>query len=308
MPGIDGAMLREWRRSRGWDVPEMAQRLRRAAREAGVPVATLTGLVRMIYAWERGDHGLSERYELLYRRALGLAVGYPCDPDVPQDLAQDEDEIVRRHDFLVLAGAATASMLTGPFTRTRPEPHPAAPVDEASVSALTVITGAQRRLEATTPARDLAKSVMAHTDTARHMLIRAGQSPHSVGIAAALSEACGLAAWLHADMTDTGTARACYRQAIQAAGLARSDLLAGYMRGSLAAFEADVGVPALGLPLIEQAWQQIGKLGRSTPVAWLLAVQALTLAGAGEGGDAAWRALGHAEQVLARGDNAEAPP
>ena len=64
MPGIDGATLRAWRRSRGWDVPEVAQRLRRAAREAGVPVATRDGLVRMIYAWERGDHKLTERYEL----------------------------------------------------------------------------------------------------------------------------------------------------------------------------------------------------------------------------------------------------
>ena len=46
----------------------MARRLRRAAREAGVPVATHDGLVRMIYAWERGDHKLTERYELLYAK------------------------------------------------------------------------------------------------------------------------------------------------------------------------------------------------------------------------------------------------
>jgi protein tyrosine/serine phosphatase len=36
----------------------------------GVPVATHDGLVRMIYAWERGDHKLTERYELLYATAL----------------------------------------------------------------------------------------------------------------------------------------------------------------------------------------------------------------------------------------------
>jgi hypothetical protein len=63
-------MLRTWRRSRGWDVPELARQLRRAAREADVTVAAPAGLIRMIYAWERGDHDLSERYELLYR-ALG---------------------------------------------------------------------------------------------------------------------------------------------------------------------------------------------------------------------------------------------
>jgi transcriptional regulator with XRE-family HTH domain len=71
MPGLDGEMLRAWRRSRGWDVPELARQLRRAAREGNVTVAASAGLIRMIYAWERGDHDLSERYELLYR-ALGL--------------------------------------------------------------------------------------------------------------------------------------------------------------------------------------------------------------------------------------------
>src|SRR5260370_25043708 len=71
MPGIDGGTLRAWRRSRGWDVPEVARQLRRAARDAGVDIAAPAGLIRMIYAWERGDHELSERYELLYR-ALGL--------------------------------------------------------------------------------------------------------------------------------------------------------------------------------------------------------------------------------------------
>jgi len=76
MPGIDGSALREWRRSRGWDVPEVARQLRRAAREAGVSVAAPAGLIRMIYAWERGDHDLSERYELLYR-SLGLGAGKP---------------------------------------------------------------------------------------------------------------------------------------------------------------------------------------------------------------------------------------
>ena len=64
----NGGGLREWRSSRGWDVPELARRLRRAADE---PVAAHDGLVRMVRAWERGDHHPSERYELLYRR-LGL--------------------------------------------------------------------------------------------------------------------------------------------------------------------------------------------------------------------------------------------
>lgn len=68
MPGIDGQTLRAWRRSRGWDVPEMARQLRHVA---SGPVADHDGLIRMIRDWERGRHKLTERYELLYR-AVGL--------------------------------------------------------------------------------------------------------------------------------------------------------------------------------------------------------------------------------------------
>jgi hypothetical protein len=73
LTGIDGRMLREWRRSRGWDVPKTARELRHVASE---PVAAHDALVRMIRGWERGDHELSERYELLYRR-LGLEAAQP---------------------------------------------------------------------------------------------------------------------------------------------------------------------------------------------------------------------------------------
>jgi Ankyrin repeats (3 copies) len=68
MPHIDGEALRAWRRSRGWDVPETARRLRRAAVDDQMPVHD--ALVRMIWRWER--LGLkTERYELQYR-ALGF--------------------------------------------------------------------------------------------------------------------------------------------------------------------------------------------------------------------------------------------
>ena len=78
MAMTNGGELREWRRSRGWDVPELAGRLRRAADE---PIAAHEGLVRMIRAWERGDHHPSERYELLYRR-LGLPRGTRMEPNL----------------------------------------------------------------------------------------------------------------------------------------------------------------------------------------------------------------------------------
>jgi hypothetical protein len=73
MPEISGETLRAWRRSRGWDVPEMARQLRKAA--SNDPMPAHDALVRMIYRWER--LGLkTERYELLYRK-LGAGTPHP---------------------------------------------------------------------------------------------------------------------------------------------------------------------------------------------------------------------------------------
>ncbi len=112
MAVIDGGELREWRRSRGWDVPDLARRLRRAADE---PVAAHDGLVRMIRAWERGDHRPSERYELLYRR-LGLPQGNEngAEPQPAPTRRQEGTEPVRRRTFVELTGISLAgAMLSG---------------------------------------------------------------------------------------------------------------------------------------------------------------------------------------------------
>ena len=117
MPHTDGPVLRAWRRARGWDVPETARQLRRAARELRQPAAEHGGLVRMVYGWERGDHDVSERYALLYARALGvspddLASG-PVKPGVSSLLpvvgSEDGDDPVRRREF----GIATMGLLAG---------------------------------------------------------------------------------------------------------------------------------------------------------------------------------------------------
>ena len=102
----NGGELRGWRRSRGWDVPELARWLRRAADE---PVAAHEGLARMIRAWERGDYRPSERYELLYRR-LGLPPGNENGPE-PQPTptqGQEGTEPVRTRTFVELTGISLA--------------------------------------------------------------------------------------------------------------------------------------------------------------------------------------------------------
>jgi transcriptional regulator with XRE-family HTH domain len=72
VPRINGERLRELRRARGWDVPEMARRMRIAASDGALP--DHDALVRMIRRWEREGLNTSraERYELLYATALGV--------------------------------------------------------------------------------------------------------------------------------------------------------------------------------------------------------------------------------------------
>ncbi len=148
-------------------------------------------------------------------------------------------------------------------------------VDETTASTLTSITGAQRRLEATTPARELARGAVAHVDLANRILGRASRSPFAGDIRAGLSEAAGFAAWVHADMQDTGTARLYYRRAIDSARQAENALLAAYMLGSLAAFEIDADDPMLALRLITRARREIGEQPPPTARAWLSSIEAL---------------------------------
>jgi tetratricopeptide (TPR) repeat protein/transcriptional regulator with XRE-family HTH domain len=92
MPRADGATLRAWRRSQGWDVRQMAVQLRRVAAEAGQQVAARDALVRMIHGWERGQHRITERYELLYYKALGTV---PDDGDLASGAVPAEPTLLR---------------------------------------------------------------------------------------------------------------------------------------------------------------------------------------------------------------------
>lgn len=71
MARITGAHLRAWRQWAGWDVPETARQLRRAAGD-DPHIATHDSLVRQIRRRERENSGASERHILLYARALGI--------------------------------------------------------------------------------------------------------------------------------------------------------------------------------------------------------------------------------------------
>ncbi|GAA3721427.1 transcriptional regulator with XRE-family HTH domain [Spinactinospora alkalitolerans] len=189
-------------------------------------------------------------------------------------------------------------------------PLPAAPgcgdIDETTALTLRAITGGQRRLDASSPARDLAKAAVAHLELSGRTLARARRTPFAADVAAAASEAAGFAAWLHADMGDAGSARSYYRTAVERARQSGHGLLDVYMLGSLASFEIDAEDPELGLTLAVEAGRRMGDDAHPTAQAWLACVRALGRAGMGDAA-AAHREIARAEAAVRRPDNA-APP
>ena len=69
--GTHGQRLREQRQARGWNIPQMARKLRESAALAGDTLPRPECLVTMIRRWEKGG-GISERYHLHYSRAFQI--------------------------------------------------------------------------------------------------------------------------------------------------------------------------------------------------------------------------------------------
>ncbi len=316
MTRIDGGTLREWRRSRGWDVPEMAQRLRRAAREAGVPVAALRGLVRMIYAWERGDHAISERYQLLYAKALDLAPerlpGVPADPpDVP-DLAgspvsplilgisdasaeasypepsggQDGNDVRRRELLGVLSGAVVgAGFAELERLRRSVDSSLSAPPTGRDADEWERTTSSYAHEVGVLPSRDLLPRLLADFSEAGARLTDAsGHTRHR--LARVVAELGALTAITFVSLGDPHTADRWWRTAARAADEAGDHRSASLIRGRHAIFSLYSIQPARTvLSLADEAIAA----GRYTPCAGVTsgyAARAQALAQLGSNHDA----------------------
>ena len=229
-------------------------------------------------------------------REISIRIGVPL--HLLRFGARGDDDPTKRRDF---GKVVALTALAGVALPKR------ADVDETTAAMLTSITGAQRRLEASTPARELARPAVAQVDLANRVLGRAARSPYADEVRAGLSEAAGFAAWVHADMQDTGSARFYYRRAIDSARQADKALLAAYMIGSLAAFEIDADDPLTGMNLLTRARREIGERPPATARAWLLSIEALGHATARDEA-AALQALRMAESAIRAGERAVAPP
>ncbi|MFI6576305.1 multiprotein-bridging factor 1 family protein [Nocardiopsis sp. NPDC050513] len=305
--------------------PDLWTRPRIAAALATCDMATVIEGVREARGWSQGDLARAVDYSQSWvsrvvngqqsltvsqvqdlARRLAIPLHLIRFADDPHRDGRDQKGVddTRRRDFgRVVAAGALVTTVSHPPGRDG-APHP---VNETTAPALRSITGGQRRMDATSSARHLLPSAVAHVHLAEQMLTHSRGTPFFTELSAAASEASGFAAWLHADQGDMGSARMHYRTAVVRARQAGMRLLDVYMLGSLAAFEIDTAEdPELGLGLVREAEHVLGPAAHPTARAWLNCVAALAHAGTGDRSAAA-RALGRADREVSRPGNADPP-
>jgi transcriptional regulator with XRE-family HTH domain len=265
---MDGTPLQRHRRARNWTQEQVADQLRQlGGDDLGIDANAVSRHERGIIAMPRPPY--PELYARLYRTTVGTL--WP-----PGRIGGME----RRRFLQAVAATPLAALLGGA---------------DPSTEAITTVTGGFRRLESTTAAADLDAPVGAHLRFIAGQLDRGGSQ-----VAAAASEAAGLGAWLAVDQADDAAAGRRYRQAVGYAQRSGSDVLAGYMLGSMVLWAAETGRPTEAARLLGQARRAIPAAAPPTVQAWLAAIEAMAEASAGNA-DAALAACKRAESAVAAG-------
>ncbi len=168
-------------------------------------------------------------------------------------------------------------------------------------------TASYRRLDGSTPSRELAEAVQSHLRLVQTVTRAARDDGQRARLAAVGSEAASLVGWPSWDMGDHGSTRTWYGSAIKAARAAGDPLLAAYQSGSLAQFEADAGNGVQALHWARTARKFLDARRPAVADAWLSSVEALAYASAGNE-RAADRALTTSRALAERLGSQEPPP
>jgi hypothetical protein len=264
---MDGTPLQRHRRARNWTQEQVADQLRQlAGQELGIDANAVSRHERGIIGIPRPPY--PELYARLYRTTVATLW--------PGRMTGME----RRQFLQAVAATPLAALLGG---------------EDPGAEAITAVTGGFRRLESTTPAAELGTPVGAH------LRFIAGRMEHGGReLAAAASEAAGLAAWLAVDQADDAAAGRHYGQAVGYARRSGSDTLAAYMLGSMAVWAAEAGRASDAARLLGQARRSIPQPAPPTVRAWLAAIEATVHASARDA-DATLAAWKRAETAVAAG-------
>lgn len=245
---------------------------------------------------ERGGAGTRDVQTL---RRLGTELGIaPVMLGLAEQSNRDSEPPVNRRELLFGAAAAVVAGAALPGS---------ALAEDESAATVHAITTAHRRLDGQTPSTELAEAVLAHLRMATRIQAGIWDPMSGQTMAAAISEIAGLAAWLHWDMHDLGSARRHYRLAVEHSQRANDPLLTTYMLGSLASFVVHEGDASEGLALIQYASKTSIHHRPATAEAWLAATEAVAHANAGDE-TSTWSALDRAEAAVDRITTEEPPP
>ncbi|MEW2625648.1 DNA-binding protein [Streptomyces sp. NPDC048106] len=169
--------------------------------------------------------------------------------------------------------------MAAPILAAAPDAHDTA---GGQAAALRLTTSAYRRLDGTTPSRDLADAVDGHIRLIQAITRTAASDADRARLAAVGSEAASFAGWLAWDKGDYASARSWYGGAVKAARASCNALLTAYQTGTLAQFEAHAGNGVEALNLARRARRVLGEKRPAVADAWLSSVEALGHAAAGE--------------------------
>ncbi|MFC4500545.1 MULTISPECIES: helix-turn-helix domain-containing protein [Streptomyces] len=222
-----------------------------------------------------GDYGTNILEAAAAHLAIPLALVGLADGR-PQGQVDGADDMYRR-TLLGGAVAAAAAPVLSPSA-----PAGATEATSGQAAALRLSTSAYRRLDGSTPSRDLYDTVESHIRLTQTITRSAGGDADRARLAAVGSEAASFAGWLAWDKGDHGSARSWYGAAIKAAKSAGNPLLAAYQTGTLAQFEAHAGNGVEALNLARRARRTIEDRRPAVADAWLSSVEALGHAAAGD--------------------------
>jgi tetratricopeptide (TPR) repeat protein len=215
----------------------MARRLRLAASSFGETIPGSESLVSYVRRWERGECGVSERYKLLYCKALSIAPAQfgqaaaasgltPVHEQRPvHDAEPGYAEMVRRNEFLRLTGASLASLLGPPLVHGWPDHQmpPHLEVNDLLLAQFRAQTEGYRWLDRQLGSHDLLQATTAHA-RALTRLWRLSESEHPLhrNLAHIAADACHLVAYQAFDQGRRIQAIEWYRCSAELAAQARA--------------------------------------------------------------------------------------
>jgi transcriptional regulator with XRE-family HTH domain len=289
-------VLRAWRRSRGWDKPELARRLRKAA--GGHPVPAHDALVRMIHYWESGQRGITERYELLYAAA----------PEVKPDYLglgpADGDLVARPARRAALADGADAGGQDVDLLR---QLRSGAAVDAEVIGIYRAETQNLRMLDRRLGAPAVIGKTTAHIEllaASLHYTLNAGIRRR---VASVLGESLTLAGWQLVDLGSLRDAWDYYERAKAAAREAVDAALLAHAAAEQAYVLADLNATGDALDLIQQTYGTYRRLIPGRLRSWVKAAEA-EIAAMGANERACRVALDDAANDLPAGDEDDELP